>query len=159
MKNIKKSDILLIVVLLVVVVLGCFLMKGDKVGNGGIYELSYSQYLEKIEDGDKFVLVVESSTCAHCINYMPVVKKYARSKNIKVYYIDTNTLKSDEWSKFEETNSFFVEKKEEGWGTPTTLFLDGDNAVDYVVGETTTEVLESYYNKYTEYFEKVETDK
>lgn len=157
MKNIKKSDILLVAVLLVVVVLGCFLMKGDKVGNGGSYELSYSQYLEKIEDGDKFVLVVESATCSHCINYMPVVKKFARSKNVKIYYIDTNTLKSDEWSNFEETNSFFVEKKEEGWGTPTTLFLDGDNAVDYVVGETTAEVLESYYNKYTEYFEKVET--
>ena len=158
MKNIKKSDILLIAGLLVVVILGCFLMKGEKLGPGGSYELSYSEYVEKTLNGDKFVLVVESSTCSHCINYMPVVKRFSKSKGVKIYYIDTNTLKSDEWSTFEESNSFFVEKKEEGWGTPTTLFLDGNVAVDHIVGEATIETLESYYNRYIEYFEKIETD-
>ena len=158
MKNIKKSDILLIAGLLVVVILSCFLMKGEKLGPGGSYELSYSEYVEKTLNGDKFVLVVESSTCSHCINYMPVVKRFSKSKGVKIYYIDTNTLKSDEWSTFEESNSFFVEKKEEGWGTPTTLFLDGNVAVDHIVGEATIETLESYYNRYIEYFEKIETD-
>lgn len=158
MKNIKKSDILLVAGLLVVVVLGCFFMKGEKLGPGGSYELSYSEYVEKVENGDKFVLVVESATCSHCINYMPVVKRFARSKGVKIYYVDTNTFTSEEWGNFEDTNSFFIEKKEEGWGTPTTLFLDGDKAIDHIVGETNTSTLDSYYQNYTEYFEKVETD-
>ena len=55
MKNIKKSDILLVAGLLVVVILGCFFMKGEKLGPGGSYELSYSEYVEKVENGDKFV--------------------------------------------------------------------------------------------------------
>ena len=158
MKKIKTSNIILIVGLVLVIILGFFMMKGDGVGPGGSYELSYSEYVEKIENGDKFVLVVESATCSHCMNYMPIVKKFARSKGVKIYYVDTNTFTSDEWSTFEETNSFFIEKKEEGWGTPTTLFLDGEEAVDYVVGTTATDVLENYYNKYLEYFEKVSTD-
>ena len=158
MKNIKKSDIFLIVGLVVVIVLGFFMMKGEKLGNGGSFELSYSEYMEKIEDGDKFVLVVESATCGHCVNYMPVVKNFARGKDVKIYYVDTNTFKEKDWETFEESNTFFEEKKEEGWGTPTTLFLDGNTAVDYIVGETTSEELENYYDKYTEYFEKVPVD-
>lgn len=158
MKNIKISDILLIGGLIVVVILGFFIMNGEKLGAGGAYELSYSEYVEKIENGDKFVLVVESATCSHCVNYMPVVKKFAKSKEVKIYYVDTNTFTSSDWETFEETNSFFIEKAEEGWGTPTTLFLDGEEAVDYFVGGSTSEGLETYYEQYPEYFEKVETE-
>lgn len=157
MKNIKASDIILIVGLVLVVILGSFVMKSGKVSAGGTFELSYKEYVDKIEAGDKFVLVVESSTCSHCISYMPVVKKFARSKEVKIYYVDTNTFTNDEWKTFEETNSFFTDKAEEGWGTPTTLFLDGDKAVDHIVGQTTSDVLETYYEKYSEYFEKAKT--
>ena len=161
MKNIKKSDIFLIVALILVVVLGLFMMKGEKLGNGGTFELSYSEYVEKIENDEKFVLVIESATCSHCVSYMPVVKKFARGRDVKVYYVDTNNFSEDEWKSFEETNSFFEldDIKADGWGTPTTLFLSGDDAVDYIVGQTTEEELESYYDKYTEYFEKAESDK
>ena len=161
MKNIKKSDIFLIVGLVLVVILGCFMMKGEKVGNGGSFQLSYDEYVEKIEDGDKFVLVIERATCSHCISYMPVVKKFARSKEVKIYYVDTNTFTNDEWKTFEETNSFFESEdvKTNGWGTPTTLFLDGKTAIDHVVGSISNEELEEYYNKYTEYFETAKDDK
>lgn len=156
MKNIKKSDIFLIVGLILVVVLGCFMMKGEKVGNGGTFQLSYSEYVEKVENGDKFVLIIERASCSHCVSYMPVVKKFARSKDVKVYYVDTDTFSEDDWETFEETNTFFESEdvQTNGWGTPTTLFLDGSEAVDYVVGETSSEELESYYDKYAEYFEK-----
>ena len=158
MKNIKKSDIFLILGLILVLVLGFFIMKGEKFGDGGTFELTYDEYIEKVNSGDKFVLVVESATCSHCINYMPVVKNFARSRDLKIYYVDTSTFTSENWETFEDTNSFLIEKKEEGWGTPTTLFLDGKTAVDYLVGTTTAEVLETYLDKYPDYFEKVESD-
>lgn len=155
----KKSDIFLIVGLVVVIILGFFMMKGEKLGNGGTFELSYSEYVEKTKNDEKFVLIIESATCSHCVAYMPVVKKFARAKDVKVYYVDTNTFTEDEWQDFENTNSFFEEEKvkTDGWGTPTTLFLDGDKAVDYVVGQTSEDELEDYFEKYNEYFEKVET--
>jgi len=156
----KKSDIFLIVALVLVVVLGFFMMKGEKLGSGGTFELSYKEYVEKTKSDEKFVLVIESATCSHCVSYMPVVKKFARDRDVKVYYVDTNTFTEEEWQKFDSTNSFFEEEevKTEGWGTPTTLFLDGDKAVDHIVGQTTSEELETYYDKYNEYFEKVETE-
>ena len=154
----KKSDLILIGSLIIVVILGFFLLKGEKLGNGGAVQLSYDEYVEKIEDDEKFVLIVERATCSHCVSYMPVVKKFARSKNVNIYYVDTDTFSEEDWENFEETNSFFIEKNEseEGWGTPTTLFLDGNEAVDHIVGQTTSNVLEDYFEKYNEYFEKVE---
>ena len=156
MQKIKKSDLFLILVLIVVVVLGFFVMKGESLGNGGAFELTHEEYQEKIDNDEKFVVVVERATCSHCVNYMPVVKRFAKSKNVKIYYVDTDTFDEDDWEDFEKSNSFFTEKEEEGWGTPTTIFLNGDEAVDYIVGETTSEELENYYSKYEEYFEKVE---
>ena len=156
----KKSDMLLIAGLIIVIILGFFMMKGEKPGNGGSFELSYKEYVQKIEAGDKFVLVIECATCSHCVNYMPIVKNFARNKDVKIYYVDTNTFDENEWETFEETNTFFEleDVKTNGWGTPTTLFLDGDEAIDYIVGETTSEKLETYYKKYNEYFEKVEKE-
>lgn len=154
----KKNDLILIGILIIVVVLGFFLMKGEKLGNGRAIELSYEEYIEKVDNGEKFVLIVERATCSHCVAYMPIVKKFARSKNVNIYYVDTDTFTEKNWEKFEKTNSFFIEKNEseEGWGTPTTLFLDGDEAVDYLVGQTTEDVLEDYLDKYNDFFEKVE---
>ena len=121
----KKSDLILIGGLIIVVILGFFLMKGESV-SGGIYKLSYSEYLEKVESDDKFVLVISSANCGYCTKYMPVVKKFARSNNVKVYYIDIATITDEEdWENFEKSNSFLKERSEseEGWGTPTTLVM------------------------------------
>lgn len=161
--SIKKEtirDIILVIGLIIVVVIGCFVMKGEKVkpnytlplvltGEVGLHELTYDQYKEKIENNEHFVLIIESATCSHCVNYMPVAESFANDNNVPMYYIDTNTILDEEWDDFEKSNTFFKEKNGD-WGTPTTIVLAGKEAVDYIVGETTADDLKVMYGKYFE---------
>ena len=154
----KKKDIFLIAVLIVVVILGCFIMKGEKEeptytlpltieGEKGLHLLSYAEYQGKIDNNESFVVILSRESCSHCQNFLPVAKEFAESKELPMYYIDTDTFTQDEWQTFEKSNSF-LKKNSGNWGTPTTVVLAGKDAVDYIEGETTADQLQELYNKY-----------
>lgn len=155
----KKNDILLIIGLLVVVVLGFFVMKGEKVepgyelpltlsGEAGLHELSYAEYKEKVDNDEEFVVIVERATCSHCVTYMPIAREFAKDEDVPMYYVDTDTFNEDEWNEFLKSNTYF--KRNEQWGTPTTIVLAGNEAVDYIEGSTTDDKLEELYEEYFE---------
>lgn len=154
----KKKDIFLIIGLIVVVILGFFLMKGKKVepsyqlplaltGESGLQELTYSEYQEKIDNKESFVLIIERATCSHCVNFMPVAENFAKDNNVPMYYVDTDTFSEEDWTEFEKSNSF-LKKNSNSWGTPTTIVLAGEEAVDYIEGETTADKLLELYKEY-----------
>lgn len=154
----KKKDIILVIALVVVVVLGCFIMKGEKVkpnytlpltlnGDAGLHLLSYAEYQEKIDQNEAFVVVLSRESCSHCANFLPVAKSFAEEKQIPMYYIDTDTFSQDDWASFEKSNSF-LKKNSGNWGTPTTVVLAGSEAVDYIEGETTADRLSTLYEDY-----------
>ena len=156
----KKKDIFLIVALVAIVILGSFIMKGTKAeptyklpltlnGEGGLHQLSYAEYQEKINDNEQFVVILERATCSHCVNFMPVAEEFATTKNLPLYYVDTDTFSEEDWEGFSQSNSF-LKKNSNSWGTPTTVVLAGYEAVDYIEGETTTEKLQELYDKYFE---------
>ena len=151
MKNIKKTDIALILGVVIVLALGFIVMKGNKNSDNKEYltKLSYLEYQEKIDNGDKFMFIVERTTCSHCQNFMPVAKKFAKKYKIKVFYIDTDEMSEEDWSKFETSNTFFEEHKDE-WGTPTTIILEGNKSLEYIEGETDESSLKELYDKYFE---------
>ena len=62
---------------------------------------------------------------------MPIVEGVANEKKIPIYYIDTDTLTSDEFNELSTTNSYL---KRNEWGTPTTLFMLGDRVLDSIGG-------------------------
>ena len=120
----KKSDIFLIIGVIVIIIVGGIIMKGNKAsdeydlpltlsGEAGLHELTYAEYLEKIENKESFVFIVERATCAHCVNYMPEAESFANDYGVPMYYIDTDKFESDEWDTFESTNTFF--KKHSSW--------------------------------------------
>lgn len=154
----NKSDFILIIGLIIVVVLGCFLMKGQKEeisyqlpltleGDAGLQLLSYSDYQKKIDNNESFVVILSRKSCSHCANFIPVAKEFASSKNLPMYYVDTDTFSEDDWSSFEKSNTF-LKKSKGNWGTPTTIVLAGKQAVDYIEGETTADKLQELYDKY-----------
>lgn len=154
----KKKDMILICALVVVVIIGCFVMKGEKAkpsytlpltltGEGGLHELSYAEYQEKIDNKESFVVILERATCSHCVNFMPVAEKFASDKNLPMYYVDTDTFSEEDWENFSVSNSF-LKKNSNSWGTPTTVVLAGSEAVDYIEGETTAEKLQGLYDNY-----------
>ena len=157
----KKKDIILIVALLVVVVLGCVIMKGEKVkpnytlplsltGDAGLKLLSYAEYQEKIDNNEAFVVILSRESCSHCQNFLPVAKKFAEDTKVPMYYVDTDTFSQEDWNTFSKSNTF-LKKNSENWGTPTTIVLAGKEAVYYIEGETTADKLQELYD---EYFEK-----
>ena len=145
-KKIKMSDVILILGLVIVIVLGCFIMKGEKVepkyelpltltGENGLHQLTYQEYQEKIDNNEHFVVIIERATCSHCVTFMPIAEKFATNYNVPMYYVDTDTFSSEDWSGFEKSNTYF--KKSKGnWGTPTTIVLAGNESVDYIEGVT-----------------------
>ncbi len=154
----KKTDIALILGVIIVILLGCFVMKGTKAkpsyelpltlsGDAGLHKLSYSEYQKKIDNNEAFVFIVERTTCSHCQNFMPVAEAFAKDNNLPMYYIDTDEMQEEDWSKLEKSNTFF--KKNSGkWGTPTTIVLAGSESIDTIEGETDADSLLKLYKKY-----------
>ncbi len=151
----KKSDIALIVGVVLIILIGGFVIKGNKVsydvdlplalaGEPGLHELSYSEYKEKVDNNESFVLIIERATCSHCVSFMPVAEEFAKTEGLPMYYVDTDTFTKKEWASFEKTNTY-LKKNANNWGTPTTLVLSGFVAVDYVVGESDAEELKTLY--------------
>lgn len=153
----KKKDIFLIGGLVVVLVLGCILMKGEKIeptytlpltmeGEKGLHLLSYAEYQSKIDNNESFVVILSRESCSHCQNFLPVAKEFAEGNGLPMYYVDTDTFTEEEWGTFETSNTF-LKKNKGNWGTPTTIVLAGKEAVEYIEGETTKEELQNLYDK------------
>lgn len=139
----KKSDFILIGVVLLVIVLALFTSKGNKeleevnypltlAGEAGLQQITYDQYLNFVDNGDAFIFVIERAGCGYCVQYMPIVEEVANEKKIPLYYIDTDTLTSEELNELSSTNDYL--RKNPQWGTPTTLFMLGDRVLDSIGG-------------------------
>ena len=155
----KKTDIALIVVVVLVIIVGIFAfgknteakieyelpltLEGDSV----LSEITYTEYKEKMESEKPFIVIIERTTCSHCINYMPVAEQFASDYNIPIYYINTDNLSQDEFTSLQKSNTFF-KKKKDNWGTPTTIILIGNQAIDYLEGETDEDGLNSFLSEY-----------
>ena len=140
----KKSDFILIGVVLVIVVVALFSSKGNEeleevnypltlVGDAGLHQITYDEYETKVDNGDAFIVIIERAGCGYCTMYMPIVEEVAKEKKIPLYYIDTDTLTTDEMNNLSTKNSYL---KKNQWGTPTTLFMLGNRVLDTIGGYT-----------------------
>ena len=138
----KKSDLILIGVVLLIIVVAIFSSKGNEeleevdypltlVGEAGLHQITYDEYETKVDNGDAFIVIIERAGCGYCVQYMPIVEEVANEKKIPLYYIDTDTLTTEEMQKLSTTNSYLKKNK---WGTPTTLFMLGDRVLDTIGG-------------------------
>ena len=155
----KKTDIALIIVVVLVIIVGIFAFGKNteaKIeyelpltleGESGLSEITYKEYKEKMESEKPFIVIIERTTCSHCINYMPVAEQFASDYNIPMYYINTDNLSQDEFTSLQKSNTFF-KKKKDNWGTPTTIILIGNQAIDYLEGETDEDGLNSFLSEY-----------
>ena len=154
----KKSDIFLILGLVVVIVLGCFLMKGEKYvpdyklplkleGEPGLHQLTYAEFQKKVDNDDGFVFIIERASCSYCVEFMPKAEKFAKDFGVPLYYVDTDTFSDEDWTNFEKSITFF-KRVGDGWGTPTTLVLAGEEEVAAVEGATEATELKELYNEY-----------
>lgn len=138
----KKSDFVLIGAVLLIIVIAVFSSKGNVEleevnypltlsGEAGMHQISYDEYAKKVENKEAFIVIIERAGCGYCEQYMPIVTEVAEEKKIPIYYIDTDTLTTEEMNLLSTKNNYLKKNK---WGTPTTLFMLGDRVLNSIGG-------------------------
>ena len=114
MKKAKKRAIIIITICLIVLI-GAFI--ADMIlGKSYLKELKYSQFVEKMENKESFVLLLSQTTCSHCKDFKPKLDKIAKKYKITIYYMETDLLDKDTYDTFKKKYFNFD-------GTPTTVFV------------------------------------
>jgi len=133
MKN-KKIIYLVVIMTVLLVLIGlCFFEMYIK--NKNFIRLDYSEIIEKVENGDTFVLCVSASECSHCNQYKPKLKNVSYKYDVKIYYTDIDRFSDDDYEKFKTEFSF-------DGSTPITMFIkDGEEKLtsSRIEGNVTTE--------------------
>lgn len=146
----KKSDLILIggVLLVILISFLAFNVKSEKIevpvkleGNPGINEITYSEYEEKINNEETFLVMIVNDGCSYCEMFIPVMTEVANEYSIPVYSLNLANLTSDEYNSLSNSNSYL---KRERWGTPTTLLMQGKTVIDSIGGYVEKENLVSF---------------
>lgn len=78
---------------------------------------SVTEIKEMINNGDKFVLEIASTTCGACTAFRPTIEKVVKDNDIKVYVIYTDKISESDREELFKTINFVY--------TPTVTFFDG----------------------------------
>lgn len=132
----KKKNIILGVLVVILVILICTITiiigKKNSKAYQSIEEINLTTLQDKINNKDKFVLVVTQTGCSHCIAYLPVLEEIGEEYHLKFYDINITNLSADEKTDFNKIVRIS--------GTPTTIFYtDGEeqSTTTRLVGEKT----------------------
>ena len=138
----KQKDIILILLVVVLLVVGLVLTSPKKekldielpvalTGETGFTEITYNQYMEKVNNNELFLVVIVRDGCGYCEMYEPIVEEVANEYKLPLYFINLTNLTDEERDELSSTNKYLKRNK---WGTPTTLFMYGENIVDSISG-------------------------
>ena len=112
----KNSNLIWIIAIVILVLLLSFLIINKAISKGNLVELTYDEFVQKIDNEESFVLCVSRTTCSHCATYKPKLENVAKDYGIDLYYIDIDKYSEEEQDEFEKIINF-------NDSTPTTVFL------------------------------------
>lgn len=112
----KNSNLIWIIAIVILVLLLAFLIINKAISKGNLVELTYDEFVQKIDNEESFVLCISLTTCSHCATYKPKLESVAKDYGIDLYYIDIDKYSGEEQEEFEKIINF-------NDSTPTTVFL------------------------------------
>lgn len=112
----KNSNLIWIIAIVILVLLLAFLIINKAISKGNLVELTYDEFVQKIDNEESFVLCISLTTCSHCATYKPKLESVAKDYGIDLYYIDIDKYSEEEQDEFEKIINF-------NDSTPTTVFL------------------------------------
>lgn len=138
----KQRDIILVLLVVVLLVVALVITSNNAPkleielpvaleGTAGFNEITYSEYLEKMDKEEPFLVVIVRDGCSYCEMYEPILEEVAGEYNIPINYINLTHLTEEEAEDLSKSNSYLKTKQ---WGTPTTLFMYGNTVVDSIGG-------------------------
>ena len=151
--NSKQKDLVLVLLVFVLLVVGFILTtpRKEKIdielpvalsGETGFTEITYNEYEEKVNNNELFLVVIVRDGCGYCEMYEPIVEEVANEYKLPFYHINLTNLSAEETEKLVTTNKYLSRNSK--WGTPTTLFMYGENIVDSISGYVEKETFVSF---------------
>ena len=130
----KKKNIILGVLICILIILVCVLLFiiGKKSDFKSIEDIDLATLKAKIDNKEKFVLVVTQTGCSHCMAYLPVLEEVGEEYKLTFYDINMTNLSDDEKTEFNKLVRIS--------GTPTTIFYtngEEESTTARLVGEKT----------------------
>ena len=107
-----KKNIIIIIIIGLGIGLGYLLFNS----NSNLIELDYHNLENKINNKESFVVCISRTTCSHCNDYKPKLRKVANKYKINIYYTDIDKYTKTDLKKFNNLISF-------DGGTPVTIFI------------------------------------
>lgn len=86
-------------------------------------EINYIEYLEKIENGETFPLVIGSASCSACAMFKGTMESFIKKYQVEVFYIDISKLSEEEYNSLKTDTSFD--------STPTTVFFESGKLTSF----------------------------
>ena len=116
----KRKNVIFIGISVLLILIIAFLVINKIYNKGKLTELNVNDVEEKINNKETFILCISKTTCTHCINYKPKLKKISKSYNLEIFYIDVDKYSTSDLNKFRQYISFDN-------STPVTVFIkDGE---------------------------------
>lgn len=117
----KSKNLILYGIAALVVAFGIFLvytLAFKKDGYSNLVSINVQELQKKVNNKEKFVLVVTQTGCSHCEQYLPELNRTLQEVNYTAYTLNITGLSSEDASTLSKYANFS--------GTPTTLFfVDG----------------------------------
>ena len=130
----KKKNIILGVLICILIILICTLLYiiGKKSDFKSIEDINLTTLKTKINNKEKFVLVITQTGCSHCMAYLPILEEIGKDYKLTFYDLNMTNLSDEEKVEFNKLVRIS--------GTPTTIFYtDGEeqSTTTRLVGEKT----------------------
>lgn len=114
------------------------LNKKEKNEDNHLIELTFDELEEKINNKDSFILLLSQTTCTHCLEYKPILKKVLAEYDIVAYEIEIDKLTQTEKAKLKDIAN--------AEGTPNTIFIENGeetNTANRIKGTATESKIKS----------------
>lgn len=101
-------------------------------GNYKTYQnITYDEYVKKIDDKDTFILFIWQTGCSHCEDFEPKLNEIIKYYGLEIYGLNLKDLDEEQYAKLK--NKTFVT------GTPATVYFKDGAYESKLVGDKSEE--------------------
>lgn len=121
-----------------------FVVYSTNPSNKSFNKVSIDKYLSLLKSKDSTLIYICTSSDSVCQKFSTTLEKVSSQKNIKVYYLNTDELETDQSiRKLNESNEIFSKQ----WFVPAILVVKNGNIKDYRMYSMTEEELINFLDK------------
>lgn len=123
----KKIIIISVIAVVALAIIGMIYagitLKGKEIEEDShLIALTFEELQTKIDKKETFILVLTQTSCSHCAEYKPVLKKVLSEHDLYAYEIEIDKLSKAENAKLKDIAN--------ASGTPATIFIENGSEVN-----------------------------